>query len=196
MAFKDLVGDKRRTQRERLQDAPPPPEAAAGEAAVTAGTELDRLREILMGDRVRGLEGALNGVQERLDATDALLREELDKLRRSLHEEREERDKAEASLLEKLETKVRKLETRLGEVESKSDSAVGDLRGQLLGQFNLLSETFRQRHDAMLEQLDQRLDEVNALKTDRSTLAELLTDLAGRLRGDPSPEPAAEGKPS
>jgi len=57
-----------------------------------------------------------------------------------------------------------------------------DLQGQLLDQSKQLMEAIRSNHDDLSAALQQAVEELRSDKTDRVTLANLLTEVAMRLK--------------
>ena len=72
---------------------------------------------------------------------------------------------------------------RLSEQQSKESR---DLRQQLLDQSKLLSEEMRAKNKDASTALDQAFQELKADKIDRSTLSELLMDMALRMSNEPT----------
>jgi septal ring factor EnvC (AmiA/AmiB activator) len=156
-------------------------------AGVDATVGLDTVREILFGDRARQLEQPLAQLEERANLMDSLVAEKFDDLYRQLDQERSARSEANTRILEQIERTTRALEKGLTELEEKIDSADGKLHNHFAGEIHALTETIRKRHDEMADLVDRRVTELKERSTERTTLADLLSDLAERLR-EPSPD--------
>ena len=159
------------------------PMPSAQEAAERGAKEnLARVRDILFGDQERTLRKSLDRIEARLGREVQNLRTDLD---RSLTD----------------------LEARLGsQLESLGDRTSLDIedvrreRAAVEAQLVERIETLRAEHAAELEGLRRALGEARGAQTDRGKLADMLGEMAERLKATPNdaspdttPAPGSEG---
>lgn len=163
-------------EQSAMQGSQPPREiqpmpSAQETAELGARENLARVRDILFGDQERTLRKSLDRIEARLGREVQTLRSDLD---RSLTE----------------------LEARLGsQLESLGDRTSLDIedvrreRAAVEAQLDARIEALRSEHAAELEGLRRALGEARATQTDRGSLAEMLGEMAQRLKpADPRPD--------
>lgn len=175
---------------ERLRDV-----ADGGETAES----LDKVRDILFGSQVREQEKRFSRIEERLaadlttmrdetrrriDSLEEFVKNEFASLRDHLKTEHNERVAAEKTIDNALDKTRDELEARLGEHDERIDTMKREHREQMLEQSKSLRDELRESNDNLRNALDAAVRELRADKTDRSTLAELLTEMAMRLNDD------------
>lgn len=169
---------------------------------------LDKVRDILFGGQMRAVEGRLQSMEERFreehdairsefgkqaESLDALIRSEVQVLTDRLAAERTRRAEELKSLSAEIKDAIRALEKRHLKLEQDGNMADAALRDQLLAQSTDAAAELARLGERLSAELDRSHQELRSTKTDRSTLAALLTDVASRL-GAPAEPAAANGK--
>ena len=170
----------------------PDPEAAP--------ESLDKVRDILFGSQMRTVETRLHGLEERLRREHDSLRAEMAKriteLDHQLHSEaqalgerlaaeRAKRTEELKSLAADIKEALRNLEKRHARLEEATSMADAGLRDQLLLQAKAASTELAKLGERLSGELSRSHHELKETKTDRASLAGLLTDLANRIGGAP-----------
>lgn len=160
---------------------------------------IDKIREIIFGGQMRDYEKRFTRVEERLIKESQDLREDttkrfevLEKFIKTefatvadrLQAEHRTRDEAVQSLWRGVHELVQTMNAKLTELQEQSAGAQSDLRQQILAQSQDLSHEIRQKQDELKVILQREVAELNHEKTDRSSLATLLTEMALRLNND------------
>lgn len=144
-----------------------------GETDSGESGSVDKIRDILFGVQMRDYDRRFAGVEERLSRELATLRDETAQRFEALQN----------SLREGLDA----LHNRLnGEQQTRGDSlqSLGnDLRRQLSEQGHQISSELVRRFDELSASLERQAGSLRHEKTDRATLAALLTEMAQRLHG-------------
>ena len=195
-----------KTEIEKLKSAgvevtgPPAPEVQP--------ESLDKVRDILFGGQMRAVEGRLQSMEERFreehdairsefgkqaESLDALIRSEVQVLTDRLAAERTRRAEELKSLSAEIKDAIRALEKRHLKLEQDGNMADAALRDQLLAQSTDAAAELARLGERLGAELDRSHRELRSTKTDSSTLAALLTDVASRL-GAPAEPAAANGK--
>jgi hypothetical protein len=171
-------------------------EASRLVADPAGGASLDKVRDILFGVQMRDYERRFARLEERLlkdtsdlkdevkkriDALDQYIRSETGSLGDRLKTEREERVEVAAEGMRELRESSRAHEKRSAQLDEQLSKSQRDLREQILDQHRRLSEEIRQKVDDVLASLAREAETLRADKTDRATLASLLTEMAMRL---------------
>jgi hypothetical protein len=141
--------------------------------AVEAEPEsLEKVRDILFGGQMRAVENRLQGLEERFHREQETIQAEFG---RRLGE-----------LAAALRSEAQALGGRLAKLEADTSLAEAELRDQLLLQAKAAAAELGQMGDRLTAELQRSHHELRSSKTDRSVLAGLLSDLAGRLGEAPS----------
>ena len=171
---------------------------SAGAGATDAGS-IDKVRDILFGDQVRDLVGRLDRLEDRLVKESADLRNESAKRFETLEEyvkrefesvidqlkkEASERADGVKEISETLKSQVKGLEKKIAQLDERSTAAQRDLRSQILDQSKSLRDEIQQKYKELSDTLEREAAALRTSKTDRSSLAVLLMDMAMRLDGD------------
>ncbi len=179
--------DKSRSRGVRLAK-PPAPEPQP--------ESLDKVRDLLFGGQMRAVESRIQGMEERLrqedeairsdlakqtESLDALIRSEVQALTERLAAERSRRTEEMKSLATEIKETIRALEKRHLKLEEDGSMADAALRDQLLMQSADAAAELAKLGDKLTAELTRSHQELNFAKTDRTTLAALLTDVASRL---------------
>jgi DNA anti-recombination protein RmuC len=176
-------------------------QSRAGAGEETGAANLDKVRDILFGGQMRDLDQRFARVEERLTRETADLAEdvrqrlasveryagtEAEALAQRIKGEYEARTTATKELSRQLQDTTGEFEKRSGAIEDQLARAQRELRQQILDVQQQLTAEIRQRFDALQAQLRQEAADLRNVKTDRSTLAALFTEVAMKLASDSS----------
>jgi len=174
-----------------------PPGDQAGTA--NPAENVDRIREILFGSRMREYTQRFLQIEERLareaaelkaevgrrlESADARSRQETDSLADRLNAERGERAESTDRISRELSDSVRLLDRRVRQTSDQIARDLRELRQFTLERHKSLSDEVTQALAAQRTLESRRMDEMRASAVSRFDLADLLTELALRLRGE------------
>jgi hypothetical protein len=157
---------------------------------------LDKVRDILFGSQMRAVDSRLQGLEERLreeheslradfgrqvESLDGLIRSEVNLLTERLAVESKKRSEELKGLAAEIKEALRGLERRHVKLEEAANMADAALRDQLLHQSTTAAAAVANLGERLGAELHRSHQELASSKTDRSALASLLTDMAGRL---------------
>jgi hypothetical protein len=160
---------------------------------------VDRIREILFGSRMREYAQQFQRMEDRLVRETAELKAEfsrrmesqevrnrqvLDSLADRLNVERDERAESEERISRELSDSIKSLDRRLRQGDDGVAKDLRELRQLTLDRHLSLSDELRQSLAAAGTLQGRRLEELRTSAVDRFALAELLAELALRIRGD------------
>jgi DNA anti-recombination protein RmuC len=161
---------------------------------------LDKVRDILFGNQMREVEKRFARLEERLinesinlreetrkrlDVIENYLKQEVESLSERLKNEQGSRNEALITLTEDSKKITTALEKKLTQFDEQTSYNQRELREQILNQSKNLQEDIRQKYHEMLTLLQREAEELRNAKTDRSTLANLLSELAIRINSQP-----------
>jgi hypothetical protein len=161
-----------------------------------AGGNLDKVRDLLFGAQMRDMEKHFARLEERFqkdltelkeetrgrfESLEVFLRKEIESLTDQLKAEQEARQQAVQTLTQELTETAKAFDQRTNQVEEHIVKAQRELRQHILDQSRTLRDEFWDRYRELSEATDRGVQELRAEKTDRATLAVLLTELAMRL---------------
>ena len=167
---------------------------ATGDAG--GGASIDKVRDLLFGGQLRELDRRFARLEERLvketnqlrqdmqariDALEAYARKESDSLGDQIRAEHQDRVDAHDNLARDMKESSKSQERRTTALDEQTSKAQRELRQQMLEQHQRLSEEIRRRTEDLLATLTRESQALRADKTDRSTLAALLNEMAMRL---------------
>ena len=170
------------------------PQLSTGDLA--AGGNLDKVRDLLFGAQMRDMEKHFARLEERLqkdltelkeetrgrfESLEVFLRKEIESLTDQLKAEQEARQQAILTLTQELTETAKAFDQRTNQVEEHIVKTQRELRQHILDQSRTLRDEFWDRYRELSEATDHGIQELRAEKTDRATLAVLLTELAMRL---------------
>jgi DNA anti-recombination protein RmuC len=174
--------------------------APAAQALSPGPTEnVDRIREILFGSQMREyqqrfvqLEDRLlretselrSDVRRRVDSVDASARQEVSSLADRLNLERGERREVIDRVSRELTETTKLFERRIAQTEEQMSKDVRELRQLVLDQIRSLAEELTQCVGKAEVLQNRRLEEVRTNSMDRLALADLLAELALRIKGE------------
>jgi len=125
-------------------------------------------------------QAALSRVEELVRSGDGKLAEKLENACRSLGDE----NKATFNTLSgELNSKAGQLEGRIAGIDQAQQGAATELRSQLLDATNKLRDESRQWQGDLQAMVEKLVSELRSAKTDRTALATLFSEMAGRLQG-------------
>jgi hypothetical protein len=161
-----------------------------------AGGNLDKVRDLLFGAQMRDMENHFARLEERLqkdiaelkdetrgrfESLEVFLRKEIESLTDQLKTEQDVRQQAVQTLTQELTETVKAFNQRTTQAEEHIVKAQRELRQHILDQSRSLRDEFWDRYRELSEATEHNVQELRAEKTDRATLAVLLTELAMRL---------------
>ena len=171
---------------------------------------LEKVRDLLFGVQMRDYDrkfarleerllketGELReDVKKRLTSIEQLLAREVESLNERLTAEHDDRTGSAANLSRQLEESARTFEKRTAQIDDQLARNTRELRQQIHEQHQHLSDELKQKADEILERLARESQELRTDKTDRASLAALLTEMAMRLTDDFRLPPAADLEP-
>ena len=160
---------------------------------------IDKIREILFGGHMRDYDRRFSRVEEQLvkeslelredtrkrfEALEAFVKAELTALNDRLLAEQRTRDDAVSGLWRGVHESSQALSAKLAEAQEQTARAHSELRQQILSQSKDLNDEMRRKQDEVTALIQREVAELNHGKTDRSSLATLLTEMAMRLNND------------
>ena len=185
---------------ERDKTSAPTSGTQGGQAVSPSPTEnVDRIREILFGSQMREYEQRFVQLEERLlrettelksdlrrrvDSLEAYARQEAASLSDRLNTERGERREVQDRASRDLAETTRGLERRVTQTDEQMSKDLRDLRQFMLDQIRSLAEELTQCLGKAELLQNRRLDELRTNSMDRLALADLLAEVALRIRGE------------
>lgn len=160
---------------------------------------IDKIREILFGGHMRDYDRRFSRVEEQLvkdslelredtrkrfEALEAFVKAEFAALTDRLQAEQRTRDDAVSGLWRGVHESSQALSAKLGEAQEQTARAHTELRQQILSQSKDLNDEMRRKQDEVTALIQREVADLNHGKTDRSSLATLLTEMAMRLNND------------
>ena len=171
--------------------------AEARDGATDESGNVDRIRDILFGSQMRDYDsrfqklhervshetGEIRGdLQRQLQAFETFLKGEIESMMNRLRGEHAERTQAMEQLAQQLAETARGLELKIGNLDTQAAQDIRDLRERLLYQSKSLSDEFKEKHEQLKTQLEQESGQIRDAMTGRESLAEMLSELALRLK--------------
>ena len=181
------------------QTPPPAPPADTRSAEDLAGGNIDKVRDILFGGQMRDYERRFARLEERLlqettelkeevrrrlSALESFVKQETESLSDRIRTEQEERSDATKDLAQDARNASKAFEKKAGQLDDAISRVQRDLRQQLLELHQNMSDDTRRKIDDVLARLQQESSVLRNDKTDRATLASLLTEMAMRLTNE------------
>ncbi|MDQ6622964.1 MAG: hypothetical protein M3Y86_05700 [Verrucomicrobiota bacterium] len=184
-------------QEASAQENNPPADRNGG--GLDESAKVDRIRDILFGSQMRDYDGrfqrlderlareaaeARAEVQKRIDALEGFFKGELESVRSRLANEQSERGQAVEKLARDLAETARAFEAKIHSLGEQSGRELQDLRQQLLNQANALGAEIREKHEHMQAGLSREAEQIRSAMTGREALAEMLSEVALRLKNE------------
>lgn len=157
---------------------------------------VEKIRDILFGAQMRDYERKFARLEERIlkevtrlreettkrfEALENHINKEVESLIDGLKAEQTGRKELAEELSAELQKTAETFEKKRTKLEDQLGKSATDLGQQILDQSKTLSDDIRKKIDETMEALDQAARELRDEKVDRSTLADLLTEIALRL---------------
>jgi hypothetical protein len=167
--------------------------------ALNESGNVDRIRNILFGSQMRDYDGRFQKLEERLvreagelrgelqrqlQALEAFMKGEVESMTNRVKTEQSERAQAIQQLAREVGETVKGLELKISNLDSQAAKDIRDLRGQLLEQSKALSAEMKEKHDQMKGHLEHEAGQIRDAMTGREALAEMLSEVALRLKGE------------
>lgn len=164
-----------------------------------AGGNIDKVRDILFGGQMRDYERRFARLEERLAqetaemkeevrrrlaALEQFIKQEADSLADRIKTEHDERTDATKDLAREAHDTAKTFEKKHGQLDDQIGRAQRDARQQILELHQRMSDELKQKVDEVIARLNQEAAELRSDKTDRATLAALLTEMAMRLTNE------------
>jgi methyl-accepting chemotaxis protein len=174
-------------------------EKVAGNGDVREGANVDKIRDILFGSQMRDYDKRFTRLEERLakaadalrddlkkrfDSLESFVQQEVESIHQRLKAEKAERMDADKELTRETRDSSKTLDHRLSQLDEHLSSAQGDLRARILDQSKAMLNEIQKSHSEMESSLEREAEMLRNEKTDRATLADLLTEMALRLKGE------------
>ena len=161
--------------------------------------KVDRIRDILFGSQMRDYDGRFQrleehlirevadvraDVQKRLEVLENFMKGEVDSIRNRANAEQSERSSAIEKLSRDLSEAAKNLDSKINNLGEHAGKEIRDLREQLLDQSKALSAEIREKHEQMKAGVEHEAAQIRGAMTGREALAEMLTEVALRLKNE------------
>jgi hypothetical protein len=161
--------------------------------------KVDRIRDILFGSQMRDYDGRFQrleenlakeaaevraDVQKRLETLESFMKGEVESITNRATAEQSERSSAIEKLGRDLADTAKYLDSRIKSLDEQTAKETHALRQQLLDQAQALREEIREKHDQMKAGLDREAEQIRGAMTGREALAEMLSEVALRLKNE------------
>lgn len=161
--------------------------------------KVDRIRDILFGSQMRDYDGrfqrlderltreateARTDTQKRLEALENFIKGALESLTNRLNTEQFARGTAIEKLAQDLGETAKALELATKNLGEHTDREIHSLREQLLAQSKALSDEIREKHGQVKADLEREAEHIRGAMTGRESLAEMLSEVALRLKNE------------
>ncbi len=158
---------------------------------------IDKVRDILFGAQARQYEQKFNHIEEliqkeianlrsettkRTDSLETYVKKELDVLTDEVKTEQTERTESVEQLSGNVDRTIKNLEKKTAQLSEKIIAGQKDLQEQILQQSKSLMEEIRSQNTQISSSLDRSVEELRTEKMDRLALANLLIEVAMRLK--------------
>jgi hypothetical protein len=161
--------------------------------------KVDRIRDILFGPQMRDYDGRFQRLednlareaneiradaQKRLEALERFIKGEVDSINSRAAAEHGERCNATDKLGRDLAETSRNLDIKVSNLSEQTAKNLGELRELLLEQSKMLSAEIKDRYDQMKAGLEHEAAQIRSAMTGREALAEMLSEVALRLKNE------------
>jgi hypothetical protein len=158
---------------------------------------VDRIRDIIFGSQMRDYDGRFQKLEERLtheagelrgdlqrqlQALEGFMKGEVESMTNRVKAEQAERAHAFEHLARELAETARGLELKITNLDAQAARDIRDLREKLLEQSKALSAELKEKHDHLKGALDHEAGQIRDAMTGREALAEMLSEVALRLK--------------
>lgn len=185
---------------EQSHDTLGSPESHGGKnGAVDESGNVDRIRNILFGSQMRDYDGRFQrleerlvreaaelrlDVQKRLESLEGFMKGEVESMTNRVRTEQSERGQAIEKIGRDLAEMAKGLEGKVSNVDAQAAKDIRELRQQLLDHSKALSADIKEKHDQIKVGLDHETQQIRSSMTGRETLAEMLQEIALRLKNE------------
>jgi DNA repair exonuclease SbcCD ATPase subunit len=160
---------------------------------------VDQIRDILFGAQMRDYEQRFSRLEERvlnesdalrsetnnrLDALEDYIKQEVSSLVDQISNERGEREDDTRHLTDELNKNIESIDKKISQVQDKLTQGQGESREALLEQSKSLLAEIQSVRTSLTEQLNKNTDKLEHNKTDRKALADMFSEVAMRLNGE------------
>jgi hypothetical protein len=181
----------------------------AGAADDLGSGNIEKVRDILFGGQMRDTERRFarleerlaqetaelkDDVRKRLAALEQFVKQETESLAERIKSEHDDRSDAEKDLSREARENAKAFEKKTGMLDDQIGRVQRELRQQILELHQQMTDDLRQKVDEVLARLTQESTDLRNDKTDRATLASLLTEMAMRLNNELSIPGIDKGK--
>ncbi len=183
----------------KLTPAPPDPPLPALVSPSSPDESLDKVRDILFGAQTREFERrfalleadllrktaeARAAAEQRLEALEAQLRQDVEQLTDRIQSEHQARTQTINAVTTELQSLTRQLDDKITELGQHSTQAQEDLRQQLVDEAKLLSNQLEQQSDDLQAALNHEVEQLDKRKLNRSDIAQMFSEMAKRFLGE------------
>ena len=198
------------TKREKNPDQTPPkstpgmdcPQGGRLQDCAQEATEnqsIDKIRDIIFGHQMKDyekrfmmleermqqqIEASRNETVTRLEAVEIFIKKEIDALSDRLKTEKSMRTQAARESSKEIKDMAKKISSDIGRLEDRQSKDARETRQQLLDLTKNLSQEISNKHSEVSKALDLAVKELNQDKVARSTLSEILLEVAVRTSDD------------
>jgi len=160
---------------------------------------VNKIRDILFGSQMREYDKRFSRLEERLtkqaeklrddtqnhiNSLESFIKSELDSLNQRLKAEKTERSDSIRQVSRELEDSAKSLVKKIAQFDDATTQALTEIRKSILDQAKALTNEAEKRHRQLSDSLGLEISTLATEKTDRSTMADLLTEVALRLRNE------------
>jgi DNA repair exonuclease SbcCD ATPase subunit len=181
---------------------PPVPADSPSPALVSPSSpdeSLDKVRDILFGaqsreferrfamleaDLLRKTAEARAEADQRLEALEAQLRQDVEQLTDRLQAEHDTRTENIKSVTAELKSLTRQLDDKITELGQNSTEAQEDIRQQLVDEAKLLSNQIEQQSDELQATITHEVEQLDKNKLNRADISQMFSEMAKRFMGE------------
>ena len=160
---------------------------------------IDKIRDILFGAHSREMEKRMARLEERLTKEAAAIQEdvrkqlasletyvkkEVDALSDRLKNEQAERSAGIRDLVNDLKESSKTVDKKVAQLDELVAKSQRELRQQILDQSKTLSDAIKQKSELIMSTVEGHVQELRTEKTDRTSLADLFTEISVRLKNN------------
>ena len=161
----------------------------------TENQSIDKIRDIIFGHQMKDyekrfmmleermqqqIEASRNETVTRLEAVEIFIKKEIDALSDRLKTEKSMRTQAARESSKEIKDMAKKISTDIGRLEDRQSKDARETRQQLLDLTKNLSQEISNKHSEISKALELAVKELNKDKVARSTLSEILLEMALR----------------
>ncbi len=197
-AVANLRSKAKMSERE-LTPAPPDPPPPVLVSPSSPDESLDKVRDILFGaqsreferrfamleaDLLRKTAEARAEADQRLEALEAQLRQDVEQLTDRIQSEHQARTQTINAVTTELQKLTRQLDDKITELGQHSTEAQEDIRQQLVDEAQLLSNQLEQKSDDLQAALTHEVEQLDQHKLNRADIAQMFSEMAKRFLGE------------